>query len=361
MFGCHTVKYKLTSPKSFQAICINQTDNAKKNQQVQMMQLIYRHAQGLIIWMNSPGMTGDRRHIDANITKGLKAFARAHRAGRDTKWLARLLEDPYSRTEFVDVSPEGLFRSTGNVDSAEPGGFWFNLVKFFDQEWWRRVWVRQEIAMSQSASAFFGESIIDWEDVAAVSHWVKLFTTDLDEKIRDMGGKNRSGAYSGEDLQDFRQTLQRKGDLDFQRMLIHARTCEATDPRDKVFAILGMVTDHGAMPVDYNLTPAEVAKLAFRRLAILNRGLDALIFSQNPGCKEKNSVMGSKSIFWLQCAAISSCRSTFILIQSRWEIRSAFVYVFLRWYDAIDAPHRLRLHQRALAAVPCRHGCESMA
>ncbi|KAL8855592.1 MAG: hypothetical protein Q9178_007784 [Gyalolechia marmorata] len=255
------------------AICINQTDNAEKNQQVQMMQLIFRQAQGLIIWMNSP--TSNRRHIDADITEGFKAFARAHRAGKDTKWLARFLERPYgTKTSEWD-----------NLASAKPLGFWYNLVMFFDQDWWRRVWVRQEIAMSQSASVFCGESIIDWEDVAAVSHWVKLFT-DLDEKTRDMAGKHRSGAYSGEDMQYFRQTLQRNGYLDFQRMLVHARDCEATNPRDKVFAILGMVTDHRDMPVDYNLTPAEVAKLAFRRLAILNCGLDALIFSQNPECKE---------------------------------------------------------------------------
>ncbi|KAL8922486.1 MAG: hypothetical protein Q9172_003551 [Xanthocarpia lactea] len=206
------------------------TDNAEKNQQVQMMQLIYRQAQGLIIWMNSPDMIGNRRHIDADITEGFKVFARAHRAGKDTKWLARFLERPYgTKTSEWDT-----------LASAKPLGFWYNLVMFFDQDWWRRVWVRQEIAMSQSASVFCGESMIDWEDVAAVSHWVKLFT-DLDEKTRDMAGKHRSGAYSGEDMQYFRQTLQRKGHLDFQRMLVHARDCEATNPRDKVFAILDAI------------------------------------------------------------------------------------------------------------------------
>ncbi|KAL8911667.1 MAG: hypothetical protein Q9171_003194 [Xanthocarpia ochracea] len=289
VLGKPLVKPQLQKLLWIDAICINQTDSAEKNQQVQMMQLIYRQAQGLIIWMNSSGMTGDhrRRHTDADIANGLKVFARAHRAGRDTMWLARFLEDPCSRKKFVDISPKRLFRSTGNVDSAKRGGFWSDLVKFFDQDWWRRVWVRQEIAMSQRATVYCGESVIDWEVVAAVSHWVKLFTTDLDEKTREMGGKHRSGACSGEDMQYFRQTLQRKGYLDFQQMLVHARDCEATNPRDKVFAILGMVRHHGDMPVDYNLTPAEVAKLAFRKLAILNHGLDALIFSQNPECKEE--------------------------------------------------------------------------
>lgn len=144
--------------------------------------------------------------------------------------------------------------------------------------------------MSRRATVLCGEWTIDWEDVAAIAHWLNLFTTDLDDKTREGGGRHRSGAYSAEDLEDFRQTLHEGGDLDLQTMLIHARNCEATDPRDKIFAVLGMVADNrdiwGPIPVDYNLTPAEVAKQAFRKLAVLNNGLDALIFSQNSGRKE---------------------------------------------------------------------------
>lgn len=68
--------------------------------------------------------------------------------------------------------------------------------------------------MSRNAIVICGESSVDWKDVATVSHWSNLFTTDLDDKTRDRGAKHRSGAYSGADLEDFRQTLQRGEGLD---------------------------------------------------------------------------------------------------------------------------------------------------
>ena len=279
------------------AICINQDDNAEKNLQVRMMKSIYYQAEGVLIWINSPNDTFDDQHrSDDGITLAIKGFARAHKAGRDPKWLAHYIDNPHEgkTKEFNDTSQgaeaENLGKERGN---------WPAVVNFFDQDWWRRVWIRQEIAMSRRATVICGERSIDWDDVAAIAHWLNLFTSDLDDRTRGGGGRHRSGAYSAEDLQDFRQTLQGGGDLDLQTMLVHARNCEATDPRDKVFAVLGMVADNensgssgsygvapGPIPVDYNLTPVEVAKQAFRKLALLNEGLDALIFSQNPARKE---------------------------------------------------------------------------
>ncbi|KAL8876702.1 MAG: hypothetical protein Q9198_005148 [Flavoplaca austrocitrina] len=266
------------------AICINQSDNAEKNSQVQMMQEIYQQAHGVLVWINSPGSSVDHNR-DAQTTSLVKGFTRAHKAGLDPRRLAQFLDDPDGRMTFRDVSGDSVVEGHG-----EDGGHWSTVVRFFDHDWWRRVWVRQEIAVSQRATVLCGDLTIDWEDVAALSHWLKVFTNDLDNITRDKGASHRSGAYSGEDLQNFRQTLSRGGDLDLQTMLVHARDCEATDPRDRVFAILGMVEDsydaYGAsispISVDYNLSPAEVAKRAFRKVTEIIDGLDALIFSQNP-------------------------------------------------------------------------------
>ena len=273
------------------AICINQDDNAEKNLQVRMMRSIYHQAEGVLIWINSPSGTFDNQHgSDDEITFTVKGFAQAHKAGRDPKWLANYIDNTHgSRREKLNEETQG---AEAKNHGKERGG-WPAVINFFDQDWWRRVWIRQEIAMSRRATVLCGEQSLDWEDVTAIAHWLNLFTTDLDDKTREGGGRHRSGAYSAEDLQDFRQTLQVGGNVDLQTMLVHARNCEATDPRDKIFAVLGMVADNGVSPdfygvapgpilVDYNLTPVEVAKQAFKKLAVLNEGLDALIFSQNP-------------------------------------------------------------------------------
>ncbi len=155
---------------------------------------------------------------------------------------------------------------------------------------------RQEIVMSQSAIVQCGDRTVGWTDVAAISHWLKVWIPTLDEKTRKWRSWTakwantniRSGAYSGEDLQYFRQTLDAKGRLEFETMLIHARNCESTDPRDKVYSILGLTGDTAnAIVIDYSLPVSAVAIQTFRQQASQSKSLDALIWSQNPSRKEQ--------------------------------------------------------------------------
>ena len=155
---------------------------------------------------------------------------------------------------------------------------------------------RQEIVMSQSAIVQCGDRTVDWTDVAAISHWLIVWIPALDEKSRRWRGFNRqlenmnyrSGAYSGEDLEYFRQTLHVKGRLEFETMLIHARNCESSNPRDKVYSILGLTGDTANdIVIDYSLPVSAVAIQAFRMRASQSKSLDALIWSQNPSRQER--------------------------------------------------------------------------
>lgn len=148
---------------------------------------------------------------------------------------------------------------------------------------------RQELAMSQLAVVQCGEKTVDWTDVAAISHWLKVWIPDLDEKSERWGkSKNhRSGAYSGEDLEYFRETLAAKGEIDFEAMLIHARNCESSNPRDKLYSILGLTGDAANdIIIDYSLPVSAVATQAFRKQVSRSKSLDALIWSQNPSRQE---------------------------------------------------------------------------
>ena len=159
---------------------------------------------------------------------------------------------------------------------------------------------RQELAMSQRAVVQCGDKTIEWTDVAAISHWLKVWNPDLDEKFRRWRGRiehldgktgrrgnNPSGAYSAEDLEYFRQTLASKGEIELETMLIHARNCESSNPRDKVYSILGLTGDTASgIVIDYSLPVSTVAIQAFRKQAYQSKSLDALIWSQNPSRQE---------------------------------------------------------------------------
>lgn len=81
-------------------MCINQADNTEKSLQVQHMKYIYKQAQGVLIWMSSPGTVGDQRQI----TFALKRFAWGHRAGWDPRRLAHYLDNPRHTKELLDLS-----------------------------------------------------------------------------------------------------------------------------------------------------------------------------------------------------------------------------------------------------------------
>lgn len=158
--------------------------------------------------------------------------------------------------------------------------------------------------MSQHAIVQCGDRTVDWTEVATISHWLKVWIPDLDERSRKWGQKgrdidadgkrgrwettnNRSGAYSGEDLEYFRQTLAVKGEIEFETMLIHARNCESSNPRDKIYSILGLTGDAANdITVDYSLPVSAVAIQAFRKQVSHSKSLDALIWSQNPERQE---------------------------------------------------------------------------
>jgi len=146
--------------------------------------------------------------------------------------------------------------------------------------------------MSKRAVVQCGSVVIDWSDVAAISHWLKVWVTDLDERSKKWCVRrenadienNRSSAYSGEDLEYFRQTMNIKSMIRFETMLIHARNCECSNPRDKLYSILGLTGEATSdIVIDYHLPVREVAIQAFQKQVSRSDSLEALVWSQNPG------------------------------------------------------------------------------
>lgn len=67
-------------------------------------------------------------------------------------------------------------------------------------------------------------------------------------------------------------------DLDLQFALTSTGACFATDPRDKVFALLGLLSKVARVQFepDYNLTPTEVFTLTAAQLATGHNSLKLL-------------------------------------------------------------------------------------
>ncbi len=193
------------------AICINQGDVVERSSQVRLMKLIYQQAQRVLVCVGStfyqdwsPATCGP-----AMVTEVIRSFAKQQRSGADYVTLLNVFE-----------------AVSGAYGSKQTEAAWPYLTQFFDESWWRRVWVRQELAASKNAVVLYGNGNVDWTDVKAVCHWMVVFR-DMDAWMRSRGAVRRSGAYDGEDMEYFRQTLGTRGHLDFREMMLHARNCEA--------------------------------------------------------------------------------------------------------------------------------------
>jgi hypothetical protein len=173
--------------------------------------------------------------------------------------------------------------------------------------------------VSRNAIVLCGSTSVAWVDVAAFCQWSKIWEPDLDRKTSYYGARHRSGVYAGEDLEHFRQASKTTDALDLESMMVHARNCETTEPRDRIFAVLSLVgNDMKNIVVDYSLPVREVAVQAIKKLVLTNNRLDSLIFSQNPN-REQGIPSWAPNI----CSQFTMQPSRLqreILISGRWRL-----------------------------------------
>lgn len=202
------------------AICIDQTNILERNQQVGMMSDIYRNASIVRAWI------GPESNTSAEAFKLLGRFKRTQTSGDNWKRAHKLSN--YER--------EALF-------------------EFTNRSYWGRVWIVQELVLAQEIVFHCGEEDIVW-------------SPSLLSSLRLVGFLH-SPAGLILSLRDRRRT---------NSLLVLMRNCysaQATDTRDKVFALLGIADDISpdTIPVDYTVAvdglKKQVDKL-YRRRELVN-------------------------------------------------------------------------------------------
>jgi hypothetical protein len=115
------------------ALCINQDDLTERGSQVHMMHRIYGTAEQAIAWLG-PDFTGEGADVVATLE---------HITNADC-------------TQDLD---ESLF------DSKQKAR-WHAVACFFDREWFRRVWVRKEVAVAKKIVVMCGRDRIRWDTLS---------------------------------------------------------------------------------------------------------------------------------------------------------------------------------------------------
>ncbi|KAK4155829.1 heterokaryon incompatibility protein-domain-containing protein [Chaetomidium leptoderma] len=239
------------------ALCINQADTAEKNAQVPLMSRIYRQAEQVPIWL---GPENDRGGLHAIRELGVLFREQVREAQGGGLAVGGWVEG------FVRTGEEGA-RQQSRV------GFDFEAIwrVFRARSWWRRVWIIQEVALARKAVVLCGAdpavvaASVPWEDVSEcvrLFEWMLLYPSTAPQYRRLyelLGDLYPSVSHLALASDGYRRALEEaKGvgepDDDEAGMPLldtmlwtslatdAGGAIQATDPRDRIYGLLGMRT-----------------------------------------------------------------------------------------------------------------------
>lgn len=245
------------------ALCINQQDLDERRQQVQQIRVIYEQAQQVIIWLGEPGDGGRAGIKRLNFWSSwtIHAWKRNRELGHPI------------RREF---SSSIGWQTTSNLMREQEYG---EMSEILDRPWWRRVWIVQEAVLAKKAVLRCGTDEVSWERIRKRTQQLNPF-----ELIKDIDAPSPF-SYSFPDtelsiIDELRSSWQAGTfALTLYQLLYETRRFDCTDPRDRVYAFLGLAVDSASIDItpDYSSKTSDVyQKLA---LALINSHQHLLILN----------------------------------------------------------------------------------
>ena len=199
------------------AICINQSDNAEKESQVQLMRTIFSNAQRTLIFL------GDAEE------------KQTHKMSKFALWTVQFGLSIFKRRVDLLASPQVRVwdGNDGRCRTVDPFSyeFYLELIGMLRMPWFQRAWVVQEVAVSAKATIFWGSSQYDWEDVIKSLKFMSQFYFPL------------AFIVTLENISTIEEerTFYRIGQNRLNGVLLRHQRCLATDPRDKIYSFCGLV------------------------------------------------------------------------------------------------------------------------
>jgi len=249
------------------AMCINQKDTDEKNRQIQQMSNIYQNATQVVIWLGPAADESDKvidyltligREYHKHGPKGITSFR-----------LIEIMKDQNESNAHIVSSLNKIFQK---LDYLFPDEFPITQYHAFGQRgWWNRVWVIQEYCLAREPVFLCGNKTISLDNLSSSDHLLsfygffktlnaaysgKLFDEERKRTYEIMTSLTRNTAIGI--MTTFRsQYLQLLPNLECTLYSLLRTTCvssnttkrEASDERDKIFALLGIACDKDKLQI----------------------------------------------------------------------------------------------------------------
>ncbi|KAK4184348.1 heterokaryon incompatibility protein-domain-containing protein [Podospora australis] len=217
------------------AICIDQDNHKERGHQVGQMRTIYQTAEEVIVWLGRHSAESETAMdfldlINKQIIGTGNIWNRSKTAWRE--------EVAQRRRLFWDsISHRVLERYTSAFS---------NLLQ---RPWFRRVWIIQEIAHARRTTVMCGRRITNGRTIAMAPAFINYTPDKHVQSILDvMPGFQRNESWWGRERS-------------FATLLDKFSESQATDPRDKVYALLRIAPDaREVLMPDYEISERDVVQ-----------------------------------------------------------------------------------------------------
>lgn len=253
-------------------LCINQEDHEEKARQIRNMLMIYHRAKGVIVWLGLPGAH----------TKELFEVINGNSTSTDDMF-------PSSKSRDRTLSNAALTMILGNEHLLDA------LYDLVQRPWFRRTWVVQEVYAAESIDIHCGSLNMSWKTYMTISKRIPTIVEEADRasntfllQAAKQAAQNRMIIQQSFRLLDditcgesnnvglkpvtfeaFEGSSKFPPEVVLDRLLKSSWHLLASDPRDKVFALVGLTgvpisygpatdIDFNGIEIDYSKSVAEV-------------------------------------------------------------------------------------------------------
>ncbi|KAK7909001.1 Heterokaryon incompatibility protein 6- OR allele [Apiospora marii] len=238
------------------AVCINQADMDERSQQVAMMRSIYERSAMTLVWLGRDNGTAQ-------------------------KSMQMIMEVAnWRQIRFGNAQRYGEFWDESTADPFPPNIDWDAVGAFFSAAWFTRLWVIQEVVLSTHVHVFWGKYQMCWRHLVQTTHYITHSVSD--ENLEPGSRVGLSNTVMIGKIQD------EKSHPLF--VLVSNPRLGATDPKDRVFALYGLLKEdlldetqvalRKSFSPDYSLPLVEIDTNATKAAMCSAAGLYLLLQAQ---------------------------------------------------------------------------------
>jgi hypothetical protein len=236
------------------AICINQADNAERGHQVELMRQIYKAPANVLAWLGTPDET-EVDKIDLDISP--------HPPQNTPVFAFDLLLEATSDSAKELLDQRGDKWAERFLHNTSLNDYWKQLEDLCNAEYWKRVWIIQEVFLARNLQLIYGTRTAKWKDFQELRRSIDVALQKLSERDFEPLSSRQNAAECGEHIVEHihesrawnfsRYTEDRDRTWFLEDVLDLSKLNFCRDKKDKVYGVVGLASDvnEGDIPVEY--------------------------------------------------------------------------------------------------------------